>query len=415
MKRLLMVWMLLGMFGVAAAQEPAVDFIRDGARRQLVDNLLPFWLEHPFESRNDGFVGRINNDLTVDRYTPKNLSLTARLLWFYSAAYRFEENDDVLDAAERAAEYLEDYFFDDDEGGYFWRLHPSGQPLNRDKVLYGHAFMIYALSEYAMASDDEDVLEQVRDLFALVEEKFRDCESGQGYFETLSEEWERTGRAEELGGVPVGGKTMNSHLHLLEAYANLYRVWPDESVAVALGELIEVFLGPFYFADVKGFYQETDADWEPLSDRVSFGHDLEAVWLLCDAVDVLGDDALKQRVHERCLQVADQVLRIGIDEDGGVFNEGLDGAVVDRNKEWWPQAESMVGLVQSWQMSGEARYLQAASNLWKFIATNLVDEENGEWFKTLEQVGQSKGEKMSEWKGPYHNGRACLELIRRLK
>ncbi len=392
-----------------------VAFLLRGARAELFGNILPFWLEHSFEDRNDGFVGRINNNLTIDRYAPKNLSMTARLLWFFSATHRVKPDEDCLDAAERAYEYLEEYFFDEDEEGYFWQLEPTGRPRSRKKVLYGHAFMVYGLSEYYLASGEEDALERAKKVFDLIESKFRDEESGHGYLEVLNQEWEQSGKATLSQSVPVGGKTMNAHLHMVEAYANLYRAWPDPRVKTALTGLIRLFIDKMLNSEELCFYQTFDEDWDTLGESFSFGHDLEAVWLLCDAAETLDDQAMIQEVYAMSLKVTDVVLMLGVDEDGGLFYEGADGVVTKDGKYWWPQAEAVTGFLQAWQITQELRYLSAASGVWRFIEERIVDSENGEWFKSVQDSGSPSAEKVSEWKGPYHNGRACMELIRRLQ
>jgi len=392
-----------------------VWFLLKGARAELFENILPFWLEHSFEDRNDGFVGRMSNDLTIDRYAQKNLSMTARLLWFFSAVHRLEPNEECLEAAERAFEYLEEYFLDEDEGGYFWRLEPSGRPQDRKKVLYGHAFVVYSLSEYYLASGEEEALEEAKKLFDWIESKFRDEESSHGYFEILTQDWDSFRKAALSKGVPVGGKTMNAHLHLLEAYANLYRVWPDPRMKMALTELTRLFIDKMLNIEGYYFYQAFDGEWEPLGESYSFGHDLEAVWLLCDAAETLDDPELIQEVYDLSLKVTDAVLMLGVDKDGGLFNEGEDGVVTKNGKSWWPQAEAVTGFLQAWQITQDLRYLNAATGIWEFIEKRLVDSKNGEWFKSISAAREPKAEKISEWKGPYHNGRACIELIKRLQ
>ena len=390
-------------------------FLLRGARAELFENILPFWLGHSFEERNDGFVGRMSNDLTIDRYAEKNLSMAARLLWFFSAAHRLKPDDDCLEAAERAAEYLEEYFFDDDEEGYFWRLHSNGRPLDKKKVLYGHAFVVYGLSEYVMATGDEEALEKAKKLFELIESKFCDEESGHGYLEILTQDWDSFRKAALLKGVPEGGKTMNAHLHMLEAYANLYRAWPDPRVEDALRKLVRLFIDKMLNAEESYFYQAFDEEWEPLNESYSFGHDLEAVWLVCDAAETLDDPELIQEVYDLSLKVTDAVLMLGVDKDGGLFNQGEGGVVTQTGKSWWPQAEGVTGFLQAWQITQDLRYLNAATGVWEFIEKRLVDSKNGEWFKSASDAGKPKGVKISEWKGPYHNGRACIELIKRLQ
>jgi mannobiose 2-epimerase len=209
---------------------------------------------------------------------------------------------------------------------------------------------------------------------------------------------------------------MNAHLHMLEAYANLYRAWPDPQVRTALDALTRLFLEKMLNAKDGYFYQDFDEDWQPIGETVSYGHELEAVWLLCDAAETLGDKTLIERVHSVGLKVADNVLKTGVDADGGLFLEGKDGKMTNPEKVWWPQAEAVSGFLQAWQISHDPRYLDAAVNCWRFTKERIVDSKNGEWFSsTAASKRVPKAEKISEWKGPYHNGRACMEIMKRLK
>jgi mannobiose 2-epimerase len=407
--------------GFVAAQLPAlpadrdVGFLLKSARAELFENILPFWLEYSFEDRNDGFVGALHNNLKAEHYAPKGLSVTARILWFFSAAHRMRPDDACLKAAARAYDYLEDYFLDEDEDGYFWRLQSNGNPQDRNKVLYGHAFMIYAFSEYALATGEKKPLRQAQELFKLIEAKCRD-EKNAGYFEGFNREWEVSAQTALTQGVPAGGRTMNTHLHMLEAYANLYRAWPDPRVKEALNGLIRLFLDQMLDRKEYYFHQAFDEEWKPVDEKVSFGHDLEAVWLLCDAAEALGDQPLIEEVHAVSLKVADAVLRAGVDKDGGLFLEGRGGDIIDAEKIWWVQAEGVTGFLQAWQISQDPRYLNAAAGVWRFIEDQIVDQENGEWFNSASPSGKRpSANKISEWKGPYHNGRACIELIKRLE
>lgn len=402
--------------GEPDSDEEKIKFLRAGARAELSENILPFWLKHSFEDRNDGFVGKLYNDLSADRYAPKNLAATARILWFFSAASRLDPDKKNLKAAARAYNYLMDFFADADEAGYYWRLQPNGQPEDRRKELYGHAFMVYGLSEYYLASGEKKVLEQAQELFELIESRFRDKKNGAGYLESLNREWKPSGKATLSETVPAGGKTMNAHLHLLEAYANLYRIWPDPRVKAALNDLIRLFLEKMLNLEACYFHQNFDEDWSSIDETFSFGHDLEAVWLLCDAAETLGDQQLIEQVHSISIKITDAVLRIGVGTDGGVFYEGKDGKVINPEKVWWPQAEAVSGFLQAWQISQDPRYLDAAVNCWRFIKEHLVDSKNGEWFSsTRAEKRTPKAEKISEWKCPYHNGRACMEIMKRLK
>ena len=211
-------------------------------------------------------------------------------------------------------------------------------------------------------------------------------------------------------------KSQNTLLHVMEAYTNLLRVWPDPGLRAALRELVELMLDRV--VDHGSFHLGLffDADWTPRSDRVSYGHDIEASWLLCEAAQVLGDDSLLERTKETALAIADVTMAEGLDADGAVFNQGGPEGITDDSKEWWPQAEALVGFLNAAELSGEQRYLKAALRVWDFIEARLIDREHGEWFRGVSREGEvlSQFEKVGFWKCPYHNGRAALEAVDRL-
>lgn len=391
------------------SENPKVVFLRDGVKKDLFENILPFWIEHSCEDRNDGFVGKMSNDLREDRGAAKGLILNARILWAFSAAVRLDDQKEYEEMAERSFDYLTEYFEDEEEGGYFMRVQPYGRPLGKNKILFGQASTLYGLSEYFLATNSKKSLKRAQSLFNLIESKCRE-KKGLGYHETFDREWEPIGKE----GLPQGGKTMGTHLHMLEAYANLYRAWPNQRVEEALRALVDLFFEKMVHPEEFYFHETFDPEWRPLKETHLFGHDLEVAWLLCGAANALEDEALISRANALCLNIADQVLAVGVDEDGGVFNMGKNGEILDSKKSWWPQAESLIGFVQAWQISDEERYLDAAVGCWEFIEDQIIDSEHGEWFRSVEDASRPRAEKISEWKGPYHNGRVCMELIKRL-
>lgn len=385
-------------------------------RDELFDNIVPFWLTHAVDEEHGGFIGQMSNELVVDTQAPKGLILNARLLWTFAALHCFAPDPRYLKLARRAYDYLDKYFWDDQLGGVFWRVDHQGDLLDDEKKTYGQAFYLYALTEYYLATEDRAVLTRAQDLFDLIERHSYDAKHG-GYFEVCNRDWTvaRDGRLSDKDMDEA--KSMNTHLHLLESYACLCRIWCVPQVEAALAGLIGVFgehiIDPrtFHF---RHFFDET---WRPKSDSYTFGHDIEGSWLLSFAADTLAVDDVMEGVDEIAAEIAERVRTEGLDDDGGLFYEGRQGEIIDTNKEWWPQAETVVGFLNAHRISGETRFLEAAQKCWAFIERCVVDQTHGEWFWRVARDGTpDPGEpKVSEWKSPYHNTRACIEAIRRLR
>ena len=384
---------------------------------ELRDNILPFWRSRSVDRAGGGFIAEMANDGTVRADAPKGLILNARLLWTFSALYRRFGDARDLELARRAHDYLEDRFRDREHGGYFWRVDPRGRPLDLDKKIYGQAFAIYALSEYHLATGDAGALQAARQVFALIERHAHDDRNA-GYLEARAADWSATTELRLGDGEPIAAKSMNTHLHLLEAYTSLYRAWPDAAVATRLRELIAVFMnhilgaGP-EAAHLRHFFDER---WNVLSDSYTYGHDIEAAWLLCEAAEVLGDEPLERSVRERAVAIARAVLAEGLDGDGGLAYEGRGGAVIAGYRDWWCQAEAVVGFRQAFRLTGEPAFAEASGRVWEFITRRVVDRANGDWFWRVRADGtvDQALPKVSEWKCPYHNTRMCLEMLRRL-
>ncbi|WP_037284742.1 AGE family epimerase/isomerase [Saccharibacillus sacchari] len=392
---------------------------------ELRDNILAFWLKNAPSPGDNGFVGEIGADLSVHAEADRSLVLNARILWTFAAAYRRYKTAAYLDMAARAYRYLRSNFEDLEHGGYYWMLSADGKPSEEKKQVYGQSFVIYALSEYAMAleaaGEPEDglraeLLEECRRIFGLLEKYSRDPQYD-GYIEAHARDWSETGDLSLSGKDLNEKKSMNTHLHVLEGYTNLYRVWPSDELKAALNDLLEVTLKHIVDSQTGHFLLFFDDAWDSKSDHVSYGHDIEGSWLLYEAAEVLGDEALTKRVHGVALQMARAVLERGVDQDGGLWNEAEGGALVDDAKDWWPQAEAMVGFYNAYQLSGEEKYREAAGRSWDFIRNHIVDRENGEWYWSVsnDRVPNVENPKLGAWKCPYHNSRACLEMLVRLE
>ena len=318
--------------------------------------------------------------------------------------------------AERAFDYVTNQFWDAQHGGAFWRLDDRGQVMDDAKKIYGQAFYIYALAEFHRAIGSEAALARAREVFELIERHAHDARFG-GYIEVCRRDWSEAGTEARLSDKDMNEKkSMNNHLHVLEAYTNLYRVWRDPRVAERLRELIELFLTRILDEWNRHLNHFFDEAWNVRSNTYTFGHDIEATWLLCEAAEELGDATLQKWVTRTALAMAETTLREGRNGEGGLCYEGRDGRIIDPGCECWPQAEAIVGFLNAFQLSGEEKFLIAARQNWDYIQRRLVDRVHGEWFWRINPDGQpdAKLPKVSEWKGPYHGSRACLEALRRL-
>jgi mannobiose 2-epimerase len=380
-------------------------------RDELDNNLIPFWLEKSIDSEYGGFIGQMSNDGTIDPNAPKGLILNARILWTFSALYPFNKDNRCRDMAGRAYDYLQTHFWDSRHSGTFWQVDFQGHPQDDKKKIYGQAFYIYALAEYYQAFGADSAIKLARQVYDLIETNSRDKIYG-GYIEVCNRDWSVAGDLRLSEKDMDEKKSMNNHLHLLEAYTNLYRIWPDTQLRERLTELIDIFEQKIVdpaSGHMNHFFDET---WKPKSSNYTFGHDIEASWLLCEAAEAMGDT----NITSQALRLARITLDEALEEDGGLCYEGQSGKVTDPNRQWWPQAESVVGFLNAYELSSDQSFLEAARKAWLFIEKYFINRENGEWFWRIDLNGRPDPAepKVSQWKGPYHNIRMCLETIKRL-
>ena len=378
---------------------------------------LPFWGGPALDRENGGWMGWLSNDLKPDRSQPKGLIVNARILWAFSAAHRVRPQPVYRELAERAFDFVMNKFWDAQHGGAFWRLDDTGKVIDDSKKIYGQAFYIYALAEFHLAFGSPAALARAKELFELIERHAYDARFG-GYIEVCRRDWSEAGPDARLSDKDMNEKkSMNNHLHVLEACTNLHRIWPDARVAARLRELIEIFLIRILDARTKHLRHFFDEQWQVRSDTYTFGHDIEASWLLCEAAEALHDQELLRRIQPVAVQMAEAVFNEALGADGGVGYEGKAGVIVDAGRECWPQAEALVGFLNAFEISRDRKFLVAALRVWNFIQQHLVDRVHGEWFWRINPDGQpdQKLPKVSEWKGPYHATRACLESLRRIE
>jgi cellobiose epimerase len=381
----------------------------------LRQNILPFWIEQVADREGKCFAGSVTNDLEVDPSAERGALLTSRILWTYSAAFTQFGDPDYLSMAELAHDDLSLHFQDREHGGYWWSIAADGSVLRDRKQVYGQAFALYALTEFHVASGRREPLDQAIATYRLIEAHARAPHGG--YLEAFGRSWEPIADM-RLSEVDMNEpKSQNTHLHVMEAYSRLLQVWPDSGLRKALAELVQIMLVRILNPKTGHLGLFFAEDWKPRSDRISYGHDIEAAWLLMRAAEALGEPQIVTLIRPLALRIAEATLDEGVDEDGGVYNQGGPGGLTDTNKEWWPQAEAVVGFIDTYQHSGQERYLEAAFRTWDFIELRLIDHMRGEWFRGVTREGDVlDGElKVSFWKCPYHNGRTGLEAVRRLR
>lgn len=380
-----------------------------GFKDELQNNILPFWINKMTDNQNGGFYGQINGYNRLQPLANKGAVLNARVLWTFSAAYRILGNDQYLTTAQRAYTYIRDNFIDEEYGGAYWELDYLGKPVNTKKQVYAQGFVIYGLSEYYRVTQDAEVLHLAQSLFILLE-KHRDKENG-GYFEAFTREWKPIEDMRLSEKDANEKKSMNTHLHILEPYTNLLRVWNDPHLRKAQEELISIFLDKIL--DNQSYHQHLffDERWTVKSTAISYGHDIEAAWLLYEAAQVLNYEGAMQQVSAICLKIADAASE-GLQDDGSMIYEKNNNHI-DTDRHWWVQAESIVGYMYAYKISKDERYKQYAEQLWIYIQNNITDRTYGEWIWSRNDEGEinRNEDKAGFWKCPYHNSRMCLEMI----
>lgn len=392
-----------------------MDDLRNRVEAELQADILPFWLKRTIDDEYGGFRGQISNDLTVDPRAHKGLILNARILWAFAKAFSVYKSPAYLAAARRSYEYLCRHFWDYEYGGVYWMLDSNGAPVDTKKRIYGQAFTVYALAEYGHATGETEATDRAMRLVEQIEAAGHD-DAHAGYFETYERDW-TLAVDQRLSAVDMDEKkSMNTHLHLLEAYATLLRYHEDVTVRFRLRELIEVFLKYIINPATHHFILFFDEEWKPRSKKISFGHDIEGSWLLCEAAEILGDAGVLSRVRGTAVKMAEAVYAQGLDHDGGLMYEREPDGHFDTNKHWWPQAEAVVGFLNAYELSGQQYFMDAAERTWAFIEEHIVDHAYGEWFWLVSKDGipDASQDKVGPWKCPYHNSRSCFEVMERL-
>lgn len=376
--------------------------------KHIQENILPYWLEKMTDPRG-GLYGRRDGENGLHAEAPKGAILHGRALWTFSAAYRVTGRADYLEAALRLKRYVADHFIDKDFGGVYWSLNADGTPLDTRKQFYALGFVLYGLSELVRANGDAEALQLSRDLFHTIERHSRDRLYG-GYIEAAARDWQEIGDMRLSDKDANEKKTMNTHLHLIEPYTNLYRVWPDPELREAIEHLLCLFLEKIEDSATHHLGLFFDEKWERRDQIFSYGHDIEASWLLLETAQVLGNEKLLADTLAHTRKMACAALE-GIRPDGSMVYEHRANGTLDEERHWWVQAEAVIGQLYLWKFHGDASALDGALRTWQYIQSNLVDEEQGEWYWSRLADGSINraDDHAGFWKCPYHNGRMCLE------
>lgn len=391
----------LGLCSCLPSQNSPVAPLRAEVTGEVRNNVLPFWESYAV-APDGSFYGTVMRDGTPVPEAPRGGVLNSRILWSFAAAARTFGGENNFRLANQAQRYFLDTFLDPVHGGVYWLVSPDGTVVNASKYTYAMTYGIYGLAEHYLATGNRKSLDAAIGLYRTLEEKGRDPRYD-GYIEAFTQDWKRLDNYDN--NAP---KTMNAHLHVLEAYTLLYQCWKDEALRERLEFCTRLFMDRIYDPARKHFHLFFDDAWNSMVDMDSYGHDVEAGWLLCEAARTLGDKDLVERAGRMALEVTDTCLAQGMDPAGCMLYERKNGKAV-RHCSWWGQAETMLACLNAWQISGDERYLEHARTVWEFVKNNLIDREYGEWFSDwLDGQPQVNAPKVSMWRCPYHTVRlAC--------
>ena len=391
-----------------------METLKKEMKQCLENNILRYWIDKVTDKEHGGYYGRVDGHDHVHPEAEKGAILNGRILWAFSAAYRVMKNKEYLDAATRAKDYILDHFIDKEYGGVYWSLDCEGKPLDTKKQTYAIGFVIYGLSEYARATGDKQALDAAIKLYHDIEAHAYDAVNG-GYVEALTREWNPIADMRLSDKDENGAKTMNTHLHVIEPYTNLYRVWPSKELHESIHRLLDVFTDKLYNKETHHLDLFFDNEWHGRRNVESYGHDIEATWLLWETALVLGEDDVKAKLGPIVVDLA-KAADEGLQPDGSmIYEHWKDTGKTDRQRQWWVLCENVIGHVNLYQYFNDASALKVAKDCWTFIDKHLVDHVNGEWHWAVDDNGKINldDDKAGFWKCPYHNSRMCLEIIER--
>lgn len=397
--------------------EQKLQWLDDWSRHELND-ILNYYPEHDFDS-NGGFYGAVRRTLEPVKGADRSLILTARIMWTYARAFRTLGEPRYLDMAVHARKYIEDRFVDPEYGGAYWMVDSEGNPADDSKYPYGMAFIIYGGAELKRAADDDEGLKLARSMYEQLEAHTLDRDNG-GYFETFSRDWKRRDDSFNIPDPSLGSKALNTHLHMIESYTALMLVDDNPRLRQTVGELIEIMTNKLLDRENFHYKPYMTSDWKATDTLFSFGHDIEGAWLLTESAESYGGRELVEKTKPVSVKIAD-ACALGIAPDtGGLYAEADENGITDREMSWWVQSEGAIGFMNAYELTGDERYLDLTLNIVRYIRDHISDTSDGrfrEWLMRgdLPPEDEANEYRVNAWKGPYHNGRMCNELIERIQ
>ncbi|MCF2642121.1 MAG: AGE family epimerase/isomerase [Lachnospiraceae bacterium] len=377
----------------------------------LLNTIIPFW-KNLRDDEYGGYYGWLDYDLKLDKKAVKGCILNSRITWFFANAYTLLKDESLLDEAKHGFQFMKDYCFDKENGGIFWSINYDGTPEDTTKHTYNQAFCIYALSSYYEASGDKEALKMAKDLFHIIEEK---CTDEVGYLEAFDKEFHLIENDKLSENGVIADKTMNTLLHVFEAYTELYRVDKDPEVKARIEWILDTIADKIYNPVLHRQEVFFDKNYNSILDLHSYGHDIETAWLMNRGIDVLDEEAYKKKINPIIDDLTEQIYQIAF--DGHSLANECEKGVVNTHRIWWVQAEAVIGFINGYQRHTDRKdYLNAAKAEWEFIKDYMIDKREGsEWFWETDENGKPYPDRpiVEPWKCPYHNGRMCMEIIRR--
>lgn len=389
-----------------------MTMIRKEISRHLVETIIPYWRKLRDEEHG-GYYGYVDFDLKIQQEAVKGSILNSRILWFFSSAFEALGDHQLLDDARHAYRFLTENFIDREYGGVYWAVTADGLIKDPSKHTYSQAFAVYALCAYYEASKETAALTLAMELFQKIEENGVD---EYGYLEAFSRDWQPETNEKLSENGLMADKTMNTLLHVLEAYTELYRQTGAMEVKVRIVKILSCFKDKVYSREKRQLEVFFDKRMDSISDLYSYGHDIEASWLIDRACEVLEIPVISDEIMVMTADLGAAVYERALVK-GAVNNECFK-EIVDKTKIWWVQAEAMVGFCNMYQRTNEQKYLTAVNDIWDYVKKNMIDPREGsEWYWDINEDGIPKSRKpiTEPWKCPYHNGRMCLEIMRRMR
>lgn len=387
-----------------------MDRIAAAARQHLETVILPFW-KNLRDDTCGGFHGYMDQQLNLDQKAEKGCILNSRILWFFSETAMALKSEELKDYARHAYAFLRDHCMDRENGGIFWSMTYDGKPLDTTKHTYNQGFAIYALSSYYRLTGEEEALRTAMEIFRLIEAH---CTDEIGYLEAFTADWQPESNEKLSENGVMAAKTMNTLLHVFEGYSGLYLASRDADVRRCMLRILDIYENKIFDRSRDRQLVFFDEYYNSIIDLYSYGHDIESSWLMDWGAELLEDRELSRRIRALNRRMAAAVYENAFDHDS-LANE-CDRGEKNELRIWWVQAEAVVGFVHQWQQTGEEQYARAAADNFRFILEHVWDKRTGsEWFWCVDKHGVPTPEKpiVEPWKCPYHNGRMCLELMRR--